>query len=163
MIVFPSSSNVIFWPLLSSSFSAFVKFHSFVLFDIKRWCLFSPSLAFKLCSEMLCFTLLEINVVLLTGVCLGLLSCLCECVMCFLHLIGPVWFIVLSYTPGYTFFCRFYDACIEYLDNIVDVLSFCNYVLCKLISACFKYSPVCFLVIPSWKLSVYRCCCLCNL
>jgi hypothetical protein len=55
--------------------------------------------------------------------------------------------------PWVYFFCRFYDACIEYLDNIVDVLSFCNYVLCKLISACFKYSPVCFLVIPSWKLS----------
>jgi hypothetical protein len=38
--------------------------------------------------------------------------------MCFLHLVGPVWFIVLSHTPGYTFFCRFYNACIEYLDNL---------------------------------------------
>jgi hypothetical protein len=41
-------------------------------------------------------------------------------------------------------------------------LSFCNYVLCKLISACFNFFPVCFLVIPSWKLSMYRRCCLCN-
>ena len=122
VIVLPSSCNVIFCPLLPSSFQCFCQIPQLccVLFHIKRCCLFSPSpsSAFKLCSEMLCFTLVEFDVVLLARVCLSLLSCSCEFVMCFLYLVGPVWFIVLSHTPGYTFFCRFYNACIEYLDNL---------------------------------------------
>lgn len=69
VVVPTSTSSVIFWLLLPALFSAFVKFHSFVLsFSIFKDDVFSsPStfLALKLCSKVFCLALLESDAILL--------------------------------------------------------------------------------------------------